>query len=58
MNTGLLLIRGTLGMLLVGHGAQHALGWFGGFGAEGTGGWLEGFGFPPRPPAGPAARGL
>jgi putative oxidoreductase len=46
MDTGLLLIRVTIGLLLVGHGAQHALGWFGGYGADGTGGWLEGFGFP------------
>ena len=45
MDTGLLLIRVTIGVLLVGHGAQHALGWFGGYGADGTGGWLEGFGF-------------
>jgi putative oxidoreductase len=45
MDTGLLLIRATIGVLLVGHGAQHALGWFGGYGADGTGGWLEGFGF-------------
>ena len=43
---GQLLIRVTIGVLLVGHGAQHALGWFGGYGADGTGGWLEGFGFP------------
>ena len=46
MDTGLLLIRVTIGLLLAGHGAQHALGWFGGYGTDGTGGWLEGFGFP------------
>jgi putative oxidoreductase len=46
MDTGMLLVRATIGLLLVGHGAQHALGWFGGYGADGTGGWLEGFGFP------------
>lgn len=45
MDAGQLLIRVTIGVLLVGHGSQHALGWFGGYGAEGTGGWLEGFGF-------------
>jgi putative oxidoreductase len=45
MDTGLLLVRVTVGVLLVGHGAQHALGWFGGYGAGGTGAWLEGFGF-------------
>jgi putative oxidoreductase len=41
----MLLIRETIGLLLVGHGAQHGLGWFGGYGADGTGAWLEGFGF-------------
>src|SRR5579885_840138 len=46
MDVGQLLIRVTIGALLVGHGGQHALGWFGGYGADGTGGWLEGFGFP------------
>ena len=45
MDTGMLLIRATIGLLLFGHGAQHALGWFGGYGAAGTGTWLEGFGF-------------
>ncbi len=45
MDAGMLLIRATIGLLLVGHGAQHGLGWFGGYGAEGTGSWLEGFGF-------------
>ncbi len=45
MDTGMLLIRVTVGLLLLGHGAQHGLGWFGGYGAEGTGTWLEGFGF-------------
>ncbi|MDQ3896640.1 MAG: DoxX family protein [Actinomycetota bacterium] len=45
MDTGMLLIRATVGLLLIGHGAQHALGWFGGYGADGTGAWLEGFGF-------------
>ncbi|HEX2048426.1 MAG TPA: DoxX family protein [Acidimicrobiales bacterium] len=45
MDTGMLLIRVTIGILLVGHGAQHGLGWFGGYGADGTGAWLEGFGF-------------
>ena len=45
MDAGMLLIRVTIGLLLFGHGAQHALGWFGGYGAAGTGTWLEGFGF-------------
>lgn len=46
MDIAMLLVRLTLGPLLVGHGAQHALGWFGGYGADGTGAWLEGFRFP------------
>jgi putative oxidoreductase len=41
----MLLVRATIGLLLVGHGAQHGPGWFGGYGAEATGAWLEGFGF-------------
>ena len=45
MDTAMLLIRVTIGILLVGHGAQHGLGWFGGYGADGTGAWLQGFGF-------------
>ena len=45
MDTGMLLVRATIGLLLIGHGAQHSLGWFGGYGADGTGTWLEGFGF-------------
>jgi putative oxidoreductase len=45
MDTGMLLLRAAIGILLVGHGAQHWLGWFGGYGADGTGAWLEGFGF-------------
>jgi putative oxidoreductase len=45
MDTGMLLVRATIGLLLMGHGAQHALGWFGGYGADGTGTWLQGFGF-------------
>jgi len=46
MDTAMLLLRAAIGTLFVGHGAQHALGWFGGYGADGTGQWLEGFGFP------------
>ena len=45
MDMAMLLIRVTIGVLLIGHGAQHALGWFGGYGADGTGAWLESFGF-------------
>ena len=45
MDMAMLLVRATIGLLLLGHGAQHALGWFGGYGADGTGTWLESLGF-------------
>src|SRR5678815_5224552 len=35
-----LVARVTLGAVLLPHGAQHLLGWFGGFGLEGTRGWM------------------
>jgi putative oxidoreductase len=39
--------RISLGLLLFPHGAQHALGWFGGYGFSGTLGWMTGtLGFP------------
>ncbi len=38
---GLLLLRGTLGGLLAGHGAQKLFGMFEGHGIEGTGGFFE-----------------
>jgi putative oxidoreductase len=42
-----LLARATLGLVLFPHGAQHVLGWFGGYGFEGTLGWMTGtLGFP------------
>ncbi|HUS17186.1 MAG TPA: DoxX family protein [Chloroflexia bacterium] len=48
-NVALLLLRGTAGVLLAGHGAQKLFGWFGGPGLEGTTGWLGSLGFrPPR----------
>ena len=37
----LLILRGTVGGLLAGHGAQKLFGSFGGFDVEGTAGWLE-----------------
>jgi putative oxidoreductase len=44
---GPLAARVSLGLLLFPHGAQHALGWFGGYGFEGTLGWMTGtLGFP------------
>ena len=42
-----LVARVSLGLLLFPHGAQHALGWFGGYGFSGTLGWMTGtLGFP------------
>jgi putative oxidoreductase len=42
-----LLARVTLGLVLFPHGAQHMLGWFGGYGFGGTLGWMTGtLGFP------------
>ena len=34
--------RIVLGLVMFPHGAQHALGWFGGFGFAGTFGWMTG----------------
>lgn len=39
MDTGLLLIRVVVGLLLIGHGTQKLFGWFGGMGIEK---WLAG----------------
>src|SRR5207245_11525623 len=47
MNTGLLILRLAVGLLLVGHGTQKLFGWFGGHGLAGTGGWLHSAGFRP-----------
>jgi putative oxidoreductase len=42
-----LVARVALGLVLFPHGAQHALGWFGGYGFSGTLGWMTGtLGFP------------
>jgi len=41
------LARVAVGTILFPHGAQHALGWFGGYGFSGTLGWMTGtLGFP------------
>jgi putative oxidoreductase len=41
------LARLGLGLVLFPHGAQHVLGWFGGYGFQGTLGWMTGtLGFP------------
>jgi putative oxidoreductase len=42
-----LIARLTLAFIIFPHGAQHALGWFGGYGFSGTLGWMVGvLGFP------------
>jgi putative oxidoreductase len=44
---GALVARASLAALLFPHGAQHALGWFGGYGFGGTYNWMRGtLGFP------------
>ncbi|MGE3447427.1 MAG: DoxX family protein [Microbacteriaceae bacterium] len=47
MDTGLLILRLVLGLLLAAHGSQKLFGWFGGYGIAGTGGWLASIGFRP-----------
>jgi putative oxidoreductase len=47
LGTGLLLARLILGLLMMGHGAQKLLGWFGGYGIAGTAGFFEQLGFRP-----------
>jgi putative oxidoreductase len=44
---GATIARLTLGLVMFPHGAQHALGWFGGYGFAGTFGWMtRTLGFP------------
>lgn len=50
MDTGLLILRVVVGVLLAGHGAQKLFGWFGGHGLEGTGGFFHGLGYRPGKP--------
>src|SRR6185369_2020982 len=47
MDQGLLIARLIVGLLMAGHGAQKAFGWFGGYGLTGTGGFMESLGFRP-----------
>lgn len=49
-DVGLLLLRGTFGSLMAGHGAQKLFGLFGGHGLNGTSMWLESLGFKPGKP--------
>lgn len=50
MDTGLLILRVVLGLLLVGHGSQKLFGLFGGHGPQGTGGFFHSIGFRPGRP--------
>ena len=47
MDTGVLLARVVLGLLMAAHGSQKLFGWFGGYGLAGTGGFFESLGFRP-----------
>jgi putative oxidoreductase len=47
MDTGLLILRLVLGLLMAAHGAQKLLGWFGGHGLAGVSGMFESLGFRP-----------
>ncbi|GGG75517.1 DoxX family protein [Paenibacillus radicis (ex Gao et al. 2016)] len=55
LDTGLLIIRVVIGLLMVGHATQKLFGWFGGYGLKGTGGWLESIGMKPGVPMALAA---
>ncbi|CAA9561484.1 MAG: Membrane protein, distant similarity to thiosulphate:quinone oxidoreductase DoxD [uncultured Thermomicrobiales bacterium] len=50
MDTGPLILRLVVGLLLVGHGVQKLFGRFGGYGLAGTGGYLAGLGYRPGVP--------
>src|SRR3712207_8594984 len=47
MDLGTTLVRGVVGPLFMGHGAQKLWGSFGGHGLEGTGGFFESLGLTP-----------
>lgn len=47
MDTGLLLLRVLIGLLLAAHGAQKLFGWFSGHGLRGTADFLESLGWRP-----------
>ena len=53
MDTGLLVLRIVIGLLLIGHGTQKLFGWFGGGGLTGTAWFFRSVGYrPPRLMAG------
>ena len=45
-NVGITIIRVALGLVILPHGAQKLLGWFGGYGPEGTLGYFASLGIP------------
>ena len=47
LSAGLLAARLVFGVMMMGHGAQKLLGWFGGHGLNGTAGFFESLGFRP-----------
>jgi putative oxidoreductase len=47
MDSGLLLARVVIGLLMAAHGSQKLFGWFGGYGLTGTAGFFEALGFRP-----------
>jgi len=47
MNSGLLIARAVLGLMMAAHGSQKLFGWFGGHGLAGTAGFFEALGFRP-----------
>jgi putative oxidoreductase len=50
MDTGLLVVRVLVGLLMIGHGTQKLFGWFGGHGLTGTGAFMESLGYRPGKP--------
>jgi putative oxidoreductase len=47
MNTGLLIVRLAVGLLMAAHGSQKLFGWFGGYGLGAVAGMFESLGFRP-----------
>lgn len=48
-DAGLLLVRGIIGLLFIGHGTGKLFGWFGQGGLQGTGAFFEQVGYAPGP---------
>jgi len=47
VSIGVLVLRGVVGLLFMGHGTQKLFGWFGGLGLRGTGVFFESRGYRP-----------